>query len=93
MLCYKWKTLFEIWPVIDDVSVPNSNTRIRLDSQIENCLTVEYFLSMNSNQKLQFYMISDSFDAKLLYLEGDNSKSPVVPAIPSIIVTMILISN
>lgn len=86
------KHYIEIWPVIDGVSVPKSNTRIRLDAQIENCLTVEYFLSMNANQQLQFYMISDSSDAKLLYLAGDNTKTPVVPAIPSIIVTMMIIS-
>jgi hypothetical protein len=86
------KHYIEIWPVIDGVSVPKSNTRIRLDSQIENCLTVEYFLSMNLNQQLQFYMISDdNSKAKLLYLSGDNSKNPVVPEIPSIIVNMILI--
>ena len=47
---------------------------------------------MNLNQQLQFYMISDdNSKAKLLYLSGDNSKNPVVPEIPSIIVNMILI--
>jgi hypothetical protein len=93
--CYitNGKHYIEIWPVIDGISVPKSNTRIRLDAQVENCLTVEYFLEMNASQQLQFYMISDdnTGKAQLLYLSEDNTKSPVVPEIPSIIVTMMLI--
>lgn len=83
----------EIWPVINGVSVPKSNTRIFLPSNVENCLTVEYLLELNQNDILQLYMIGTA-NSRLLYLPGNPATSPVaIPDIPSIIVTIILISQ
>ena len=86
------KHYIEIWPVINGTSVPNSNTRLRLDSQTESCLTVEFFLQMNANDQLQLYMISDDVNSQIIYRTGDNTKVPVVPAVPSIIVDIFIIS-
>ncbi len=82
----------EIWPVINGISVPNSNTRIKLQNQIENCLTVEYILSFNENDILRIYMIGDSSDAKIIAFPGNNTTTPIIPNIPSIILTIMRIA-
>lgn len=82
----------EIWPVINGTSVPDSNTRIKMQSQIENCLTVEYILSFNQNHIFQLYMIGDSSDAFIEVFNGNNTTTPVIPRIPSIILTIMRIA-
>lgn len=77
----------EIFPAINGVSVPDSNTRIRLSASIENCLTAEYFLSFNAGDKLQLFAFGDSANARLLAITRGGG-SPVVPDIPSIILTI-----
>lgn len=82
----------EIWPVINGNSVPDSNTRMKVQSQEETCLTVEYFLTFAQNDILQFYMIGD--DSTKVFIEtfaGDLTTTPTKPAIPSIIVTVMRI--
>lgn len=80
----------EIFPAVNGTSVPNSNTRIRLPVTTESCLTVEYFLSFNANDRLEFYMIGDSTNAQIIAFPADGG-TPTVPAIPSIIVTIMRI--
>ena len=77
----------EIFPVVNGTSVSKSNTRIRLSSSIESCLVVEYILSFNANDKLQFFMIGDSTNARLVALTRGGG-TPVIPDIPSIIVNV-----
>ncbi len=83
----------ELWPVINGISVPNSNTRIKIQSQEENCLTVEYILSFNENDILQIYMIGDSTN---IYIETfaptSSTTSIAIPRIPSIILTIMRIA-
>lgn len=81
----------EIFPVINSTSVADSNTRIKLNGTTESCLTVEYFLSMNANDSLQFYMVSDSTSARLLAITRGTG-TPTIPDIPSIIVTIMRIA-
>ena len=88
--------LIEIFPVVNGVSVPDSNTRISVDAVTETCLTVEYFLSLNMNDKLQLYMTGDSTaaaaNARLLVLPSiPGIGGPTIPAVPSIIITIQLI--
>lgn len=89
----------EIFPVINGQSVPNSNTRIRIDGPIESCLTVEYFLSFNANDILQLRMTGDrapdpappappSTYPQIVTISGHPTSTPPIPAIPSIIVTI-----
>jgi hypothetical protein len=85
----------EIFPVINGTSVPNSNTRLRVNAGTETCLTVEYFLSFNANDILQLRMTGDTTvgasNARLLTLPsvaGIPSGAPEIPAIPSIILTI-----
>jgi len=81
----------EIFPVVNGTSVPNSNTRIRLNAANEACLVVEYYLELNSGDILQLFMIGDSSNARLLYLSRGGG-TPTVPDIPSIITTISLIA-
>ena len=80
----------EIFPVVNGTSVTSSNTRIRLSAAIENCLVVEYFLSFNANDALQFYMVGDNTDARIIAITRGTG-TPTIPDIPSIIVTIMRI--
>lgn len=84
----------EIWPVINGISVPDSNTRIKIQSQEENCLTVEYILSLNENDILQLYMIGDNSNNVFIetYPPIASSTSISIPRIPSIILTIMRIA-
>ena len=81
----------EIFPVVNGTSVTLSNTRIRLSAAIENCLVVEYFLSFNANDQLQFYMVGDTTDSRILAITR-GSGTPTIPNVPSIIVTLMRIA-
>lgn len=80
----------EIFPAINGTPVPRSNTRIKLQGTNESCLTVEYFLSFGANDKLTFYMVSDSTNARLLAITVGTG-TPTIPNIPSFIVTIMRI--
>jgi hypothetical protein len=81
----------EIWPVINGISVPDTNTKIRVPSSTEVCLTVEYFLSFAANDVLELYMIGDSVNGYLVYYTGNPATTPAIPNIPSIILTVMRI--
>jgi hypothetical protein len=82
----------EIFPVINNVSVPYSNTRIALNAGIESCLTVEYFLPFIANDILEFRMTGDNTagaaNARLLYVAAAAGNPVAIPSTPSIIVTI-----
>ena len=78
----------QIFPVINGVTVPSSNTRLRLPQSTESCLTVEYFFQFNQNDILEFYFHGDDSRAQLIYYAGDNTHTPIIPETPSIIVTI-----
>ena len=81
----------EIFPVINGISVADSNTRIRLSAAVESCLVVEYFLSFNANDALEFYMGGDSTNARILAITR-GTRTPTIPDVPSIIVTIMRIA-
>jgi hypothetical protein len=81
----------EIFPVVGGVSIPKSNTRIQLAGNSETCLTVEYILDFTANQILQFYMTGDNTNARILAITRGGG-TPVIPDIPSMIVTVIRIA-
>jgi hypothetical protein len=78
----------EIWPTVNGTSIPDSNTRLRVPSNTETCLTVEYIVSFNANDTLQLYLRGDSDNGHLVYIPGNPATTPVVPNIPSIILTI-----
>ena len=78
----------EIWPVLNGISIPDSSTRLRVPSNTETCLTVEYIVSFAANDILQLYLRGDDFDGHLVYIAGNPGTTPAVPNIPSIILTI-----
>ena len=82
----------DIFPVVNGLSVPKSNTRIALNSTVEATLTIEYILDFTANQILQFYMTGNNVDARILAIDLAGVGTPVIPDIPSIIVTIIRIA-
>jgi len=85
----------EIFPVVNGTSVPDSNTRITLNAGVESCLTVEYFLAFQANDILEFRMTGDSSvnaaNARLLYAASAPGNPVAIPALPSMIVTIMRI--
>jgi len=87
--------VIEIFAVVNGASVPDTNTRVKVNAGVETCLTVEYFLVFNVNDVLQLYMTGDNTanadNARLLYLPSVPA-IPVggvnIPATPSIILTV-----
>jgi hypothetical protein len=77
--------LRNISPAVNNTSVPDSNTRIRLDANVENCLTVEYILAMSQNDIFQLFMIADSANIGIVSFTGNPLTSPAIPNIPSMI--------
>ena len=80
----------EVFPVVNGTSVPDSNTRIRLNNVTEACLVVEYFLSFNANDALQLFMVADNTNVRILAITRGTG-TPIIPDIPSIIVTIMRI--
>ena len=82
----------DIFPVVNGTSVPDSNTRIRLSVGVESCLTVEYFLSFNANDTLQFYMVRTGTGTARILAVTVGTGTPTIPDIPSIIITIMRIA-
>lgn len=89
---YSGQHILEIFPVVDSTPVPDSNTKIKLSANVESCLTVEYFLSLSAGNILQFYMYGDDTDARIIAFAGNPTTTPPIPAVPSIIVTIMQIA-
>ena len=77
----------EIFPVVNGISVPDSNTRIRVSAAVESCLTAEYFLSFTAGDRFQLYMVGDSTNARIVAITRGTG-TPTIPDIPSIILTI-----
>jgi hypothetical protein len=77
----------EIFPVVNGISVPDSNTRIRVSAAVESCLTAEYFLSFTAGDRFQLYMVGDNTNARILAITRGTG-TPTIPDIPSIILTI-----
>lgn len=89
---YSGQHTLNVFPVVNGTSVPDSNTKIKLSANVESCLTVEYFLSLNAGNILEFYMYGDTTDARIIAFAGNPATTPAIPAIPSIIVTIMQIA-
>jgi len=83
--------IIEIWPVVNGVSVANSNRHLTVQSNTQGCLTVEYIVLFNTNDVLQLYMIGDSNNVGITYYPGNPSTTPAIPDVPSIILTIVRI--
>lgn len=83
----------EIFPVKNSSSIPDSNTRSVVDTAIETCLTVEYFLSFDAGDKFELRMTGGSSGSAsnaqiVAFAAIPGINGPTIPAIPSIILTI-----
>ena len=78
----------EMWIAVNGTAVPNSATRLAINQNLESLLTVEWIvdLAVGDEVNVAFASIAEGF--RLLAIAA----SAPVPAIPSIIVTLVKIA-
>lgn len=76
-----------MWISIDGVGVPNSATRVVINNAIESLMTVEWFINLNAGQYISIDLLSTGSNTRALAINATGS----VPAIPSIITTIVKI--
>jgi hypothetical protein len=77
-----------MWCALDGVAVPNSATRIAINQNQEVVMTVEWFLDIAAGRNVSVvgYAVASGLQALAV------TASPPVPAIPSIITTVLRIA-
>lgn len=78
-----------MWPAVNGIAVPNSNTLVKVNATLETVLTVEWFLPLNVNDYVTIYATSDSNNGRIKVVSSPYSG---VPSIPGIITTVLKIS-
>ena len=78
----------EMWIAVNGTAVPNSATRLQINQNVETVLAVEWFLDITAGQSISIVLYSTSNGMRALSLPA----APPVPAIPSIITTVVRIA-
>lgn len=78
----------EMFPQIGAAPVPNSTTRVQINQNQEVVMTVEWLLTFNTGDLFNVFFFSSSAGQQLLAIPATVS----VPAIPSIILTLVKIA-
>jgi hypothetical protein len=82
----------EIWPAIDGSDIPDSNTRVCINtSSVEMTVAVSYIFDMNANSYVELRTLADTTAARWKYTAAGTN--PTRPATPSVIVTFKKISS
>ncbi len=72
------------YPIINSTPVPNSTTKMALNGNQEDCLTVEYILSLSAEQTIAIQCYSATVGQEALAIPQTAN----YPATPSIILTL-----
>lgn len=78
----------DMYPEVNGTPVPNSASKFNLNGTEESVLTVEWFLNLNANDQVGINLYSTDGDNEALAVVA----TPPVPAIPSIILTILRIA-
>lgn len=78
----------DMYPKVNGTAVPNSATKLNLNQNQEDIMTVEWFLSLNANDRIEIALYTTSSGVQALAVPA----APPVPAIPSIITTILRIA-
>ena len=78
----------EMYIAVDGTAVPNSATRIQINQNQELVLAVEWFLDLTAGQAISIVLYSPVAGMEALALPA----APPVPAIPSVITTVLRIA-
>ena len=74
----------DMFPAVNGTAVPNSATKLTINQNQEDIMTVEWFLQLNANDRVSIVLYSaDNGNVALGVIAA-----PPVPAIPSIITTI-----
>lgn len=77
----------DMYPLVNGVAVPNSATKLNVNKTGEDIMTVEWFLDLSANQEVSLALYSAATGFRALAVPA----APPVPAIPSIILTIVKI--
>lgn len=72
------------YPIVNATPVPNSTTKMALNGNQEDCLTVEYILNLSANDLLMVHCWSGTAGQQALAIPSTDD----YPAVPSIILTL-----
>jgi hypothetical protein len=78
----------EMWVAVNGTAVPNSATRLAINQNIEQVMTVEWFLDVSAGDAVSVNTYSPDSGLRLLAVAASSP----VPAIPSIITTVLRIA-
>ena len=78
----------EMWVAVNGTAVPNSATRLAINQNIEQVMTVEWFLDVSAGDAVSVNTYSPDNGLQLLAVAASSP----VPAIPSIITTVLRIA-
>ncbi len=78
----------EMWVAVNGTAVPNSATRIQINQNQETVMTVEWLLELDADDAISVNLASTAQGLQALAIAA----AAPVPAIPSIITTVIQIS-
>jgi hypothetical protein len=78
----------DMFPAVNGTAVPNSATKVNINQNEESVMTVEWFLSLNANDRVSIVLYSVDAGNQALGVPA----APPVPAIPSIITTILRIA-
>jgi hypothetical protein len=78
----------DMYVVVNGTAVPNTATKLNLNQNEESVMTVEWFLDLNAGDKLRINCYSTADGVRVLAV----APNPPVPAIPSVITTILRIA-
>lgn len=76
-----------MYPLVNGIAVPNSATKLNVNKTGEDIMTVEWFLDLSANAQVSLALYSAATGFRALAIVA----APPVPAIPSIILTIVKI--
>jgi hypothetical protein len=79
---------FQFWVAINGTAVPNSATQVVLNQNLEQVMAVEWFLDVSAGDAVSIAAYSTSAGQQLLAVPASSP----VPAVPSIITTLLRIA-
>lgn len=79
----------DMYPLINGTAVPNSATKLSVTQNTEDVMTVEWFLTLNATDNISIACYTTSTGVRLLAVPA----SAPIPAIPSIILTILRIAS
>ena len=81
-------SIIDMYPAVNGTAVPSSATKLSINQNQEDIMTVEWFLQLNTNDTVSIVLFSTDAGNQALGVPAN----PPVPAIPSIITTILRIA-